>query len=193
MLSRLNQALSGITVIIIFWGLFWLLNGLDKFFNGSSTPNLETFSTNSVLVAPNDRNTIVYEIHPTEPIGWFGVNRDAKMIGYFNRLGLNKNLAIGSLYLIACVEILVGLGFLYALAIKQKRNEIIRFTFKISMGIFFGFSIFDILCGDRTELWEHGTFLLLATIHYIYILFAVPGKEFDQLRDKLYSNTNSSS
>jgi hypothetical protein len=50
------------------------------------------------------------------------------------------------------------------------------------MVVFFGFSIFDILVGDRMELWEHGTFLILATIHYVYILFAVPGKEFDQLK-----------
>ena len=55
----------------------------------------------------------------------------------------------------------------------QKRNKIIRLTFKISMAVFFGFSIFDILFGDRMELWEHGTFLILATIHYVYILFAV--------------------
>ena len=79
---------------------------------------------------------------------------------------------------------------MYSLFAGEKRFDIVRVTFKISMGIFFGFSIFDILCGDRTELWEHGTFLLLATIHYIYILFAVPGKEFDNLRDKLYSNIN---
>ena len=190
MISKINQAVSGITVIIIFWGLFWLLNGMDKFFNGSNEPNLESYSTKSVLVSPNDRNTIVYELHPTEPIGWFGVNRDSKMIGYFNRLHLNKNIAITSLYFIAIIEILIGIGFLYALVVKQNRNEIVRLTFKISMGIFFGFSIFDILCGDRTELWEHGTFLLLATLHYIYILFAVPGKEFDNLRDKLYSNIN---
>ena len=36
------------------------------------------------------------------------------------------------------------------------------------------------------ELWEHGTFLILATIHYIYFLFAVPGETFDTIRDRLY-------
>ena len=191
MLSKLNVSISGITVIIIFWGLFWLLNGLDKFFNGSNAPNLESFSTRSVLVAPDDRDNILYEVHPTEPIGWFGVNRDAKMIGYFNRLGLGSEIALTSLYIIAIVEILLGLGFLYDLLTKERKYELIRLLFKISMVIFFCFSIFDILCGDRMELWEHGTFLLLVTIHYIYILFAVPGKEFDQLRDRLYSNTKS--
>jgi len=36
------------------------------------------------------------------------------------------------------------------------------------------------------ELWEHGTFLILATIHYIYFLFAIPGERFDTIRDSLY-------
>ena len=58
---------------------------------------------------------------------------------------------------------------------------------QIIIAIFFLFSIFDILCGDRTELWEHGTFLILATIHYVYILFGAPGEEFDKMRDKILS------
>ena len=187
MLSKLNVSIPAITVITAFWGLFWLLNGLDKFYNGQNAPNLESFSTKGVMVAPDNRQEIIYEYHPTEPIGWFGVNRDAKMIGYFNRLGIDKNIALFSLYFIACIEILVGLGFLYDVITRQRQYDLVRFMFKISMIIFFCFSIFDILCGDRMELWEHGTFLLLATIHYIYILFAVPGKEFDELRDKFYS------
>ena len=32
------------------------------------------------------------------------------------------------------------------------------------------------------ELWEYETFLILVTIRYVYILFAIPGKEFDQLK-----------
>ena len=182
MLDKLNKLFSGITIIITFWGLFWLLNGLDKFFNGDFQPNLEPFSTKTVLVSPDNENKIVYKSHPMETVGWFGVNRDAKMIGYFNRLGLNKHLALTSLYFIASIEILIGLGFLYALFAQQKRNKIVRLTFKISMAVFFGFSIFDILVGDRMELWEHGTFLILATIHYVYILFAVPGREFDHMK-----------
>jgi len=117
----------------------------------------------------------------------FGFNRYSKMFGYFKSLGIHKNVALASLYSIAILEILIGLCFLYSLMAGEKRYEIVRLAFKISMGIFFAFSIFDILCGDRTELWEHGTFLILATIHYVYILFAVPGKEFDQMRDKILS------
>ena len=182
MIEKLNKLFSGITIIITFWGLFWLLNGLDKFFNGSFQPNLESFSTQTVLVSPDFNNKIIYESHPMETVGWFGVNRDAKMIGYFNRLGLNKQIALTCLYFLATVEIFIGIGFIYALFSREKRNKIVRFTSKISMAVFFGFSIMDILFGDRMELWEHGTFLILATIHYVYILFAVPGKEFDQLK-----------
>ena len=182
MIEKLNKLFSGITIIITFWGLFWLLNGLDKFFNGSFQPNLESFSTKTVLVSPDLKNKIIYESHPMETVGWFGVNRDAKMIGYFNRLGLNKQIALACLYFLASIEIFIGFGFIYALFSKEKRNKIIRITFKISMAVFFGFSIMDILFGDRMELWEHGTFLILATIHYVYILFAVPGNEFDQLK-----------
>ena len=182
MINKINKLFSGITIIITFWGLFWLLNGLDKFFNGSFQPNLEPFSTNSVLISPDGENKVIYESHPMETVGWFGINRDAKMIGYFNRLGLNKQIALACLYFLATIEILIGLGFIYALFSKEKRSKVIRLTFKISMSVFFAFSIFDILVGDRMELWEHGTFLILATIHYVYILFAVPGKEFDQLK-----------
>ena len=182
MIDKLNKLFSGITIIITFWGLFWLLNGLDKFCNGSFQPNLEPFSTNSVLISPDGENRIIYESHPMETVGWFGINRDAKMIGYFNRLGLNKKIALACLYFLASVEVIIGIGFIYSLFTKEKRNKIVRLTFKISMVVFFGFSIFDILVGDRMELWEHGTFLILATIHYVYILFAVPGKEFDQLK-----------
>jgi len=201
MIEKLNKLFSGITIIITFWGLFWLLNGLDKFFNGSFQPNLESFSTKTVLVSPDLKNKIIYESHPMETVGWFGVNRDSKMIGYFNRLGINKQIALTCLYFLASLEILIGLGFIYALFSKENRNKIVRFTFKISMAVFFGFSIMDILFGDRMELWEHGTFLILATIHYVYILFAVPGKEFDQLkgtttyvltqmRDKIIESSN---
>ena len=142
MIDKLNKLFSGITIIITFWGLFWLLNGLDKFCNGSFQPNLEPFSTKTVLVSPDSKNSIIYESHPMETIGWFGVNRDAKMIGYFNRLGINKQIALTCLYFLASVEILVGLGFIYALFSREKRNKIVRLTFKISMAVFFGFSIF---------------------------------------------------
>ena len=49
-MNKLNKIFSGITVIIAFWGLFWLLNGLDKFYNGTNQPNLAV--TRGVISAP---------------------------------------------------------------------------------------------------------------------------------------------
>ena len=158
-----------------------------------------------ILEVPgNPRGSVNFEENNWFPLGfrgtweqckiyWFpngSVERDAKMIGYFERLGVNKNVALGSLYSIAVLEVLIGLGFFYFLFARETRFDLVRITFKISMGIFSGFSIFDILCGDRTELWEHGTFLILATIHYVYILFGAPGEEFDKMRDRLYSKSS---
>ncbi|SVA98100.1 uncharacterized protein METZ01_LOCUS150954, partial [marine metagenome] len=30
----LNSKISFYKILMVFWGLFWLLNGLDKFYNG---------------------------------------------------------------------------------------------------------------------------------------------------------------
>ena len=50
MVDKLNKLFSGITVIIIFWGLFCFLNGLDKFYYGTNQPNLAV--TKGVIMAP---------------------------------------------------------------------------------------------------------------------------------------------
>ena len=52
-MNKLNKIFSGITVIIAFWGLFWLLNGLDKFYNGTNQPNLVV--TEGVIMDPDSR------------------------------------------------------------------------------------------------------------------------------------------
>ena len=45
-----------------------------------------------------------------------------------------------------------------------------RLVFKASSLLFVVFMTMDILFGDRTELWEHGTFLLLTAFAYrLYI------------------------
>lgn len=35
----LNSKISFYKILMVFWGLFWLLNGLDKFYNGDFVPN----------------------------------------------------------------------------------------------------------------------------------------------------------
>jgi len=84
----LNYKISFYKILLLFWGLFWLLNGMDKFFNGTFVPNPNSYATESIIY--NMDGEQVYKIQPVEPHGWFGVNRDAKMVGYFKRINLPK-------------------------------------------------------------------------------------------------------
>ena len=178
----LDDRINLITVLFLFWSFYWGLNGLDKFFNGKSEVLLESWATQGTIVdlkedgAPNKP---VYKIQPSAKIGWFGVNRDDKMAMYFRTLSLPRWLAIGSLYFFAVAESLLGLMFL-ALFIWELRREEVReearnmfsdrtvhrLAFKGSVLIFVAFSVGDILFGDRMELWEHGTFLVMTLVTY---------------------------
>ena len=93
---------------------------MDKYFNGSIEPNINSYAIKFVAVADDGEDSIKYNLYPMEPSGWFGVNRDAKMIGYFKRLNLPEELAIVSLYFIASLEILLGLSFLFDLFTRRK-------------------------------------------------------------------------
>ena len=151
-------------ILYAFWSMFWGLNGLDKFFNG--------------VMTKTDYGTVA--------IGWFGVNRDDKMIHYFSRLHLPEELALFSLYGIALFEIVIGILFFYMLVRRDIPSFVQRLTFKCSMLVFFVFCCGDILFGDRMELWEHGTFMVLALITYKMYLEApqmrrqVIGKRFHE-------------
>ena len=95
-------------------------------------------------------------------------------------------MALTALYAVGFIERSLGLSLLLVLILGNIHSDLNRLNLKMIIGIFFLFSIFDILFGDRMELREHGTFLILATIHYIYLLFAIPGERFDTIRDSLY-------
>ena len=98
-----------VVILLLFWAAFWVLNGGDKFFNGRSLANLEVSSTSSVVVDAN--GDIAYTMHPMEPRGWYGVNRNAKMINYFQRLSLPREVALTGLYGAAVLEVLLGVMF----------------------------------------------------------------------------------
>ena len=125
---------------------------------------------------------IEYTLHHTEPVGFFGVSRDKKMVGYFKRLHMPASIAIASLYGFAVFEILIGIGFLLLAgwsllprAMRRRKEGVLgwfadrtihRLCFKGGIVVFIAFSIGDILFGDRMELWEHGTFMLLTLVTY---------------------------
>jgi len=95
-------------------------------------------------------------------------------------------MALTALYTMGFIETALGLSLLLVLTFGNIHSDWNRLNMKMIIVIFFLFSIFNILFVDRMDLWGHGTFLILATIHYIYFLFAIPGKRFDTIRDSLY-------
>ncbi len=140
-----------VVILFLFWALFWGLNGGDKFFE-------------------------FFTMHPT---GWYGADRDVQIIDYFKRLYLPKELAVISLYSTGAFELLLSLTFssLFVWSVLPEKTReykaglfadrtIHRLAFKGSVLVFIMFSIGDILFGDRTELWEHGTFIILCLYTY---------------------------
>jgi hypothetical protein len=126
-------------VILVYWAFFWLLNGLDKFFN--------------------------YE-------HFFGVDRDQKFIAYFASLDLPAWLAEPSLYFFGVFELAVGLLFVISLIDVARSPVLDRLTFKATMIIFILYSIGDILFGDRSELREHGIYMILAIVSFQFFILA---------------------
>ncbi len=136
LIAEINKRLTIQRILVSFWGMFWLLNGMDKFFNKGS---------------------------------FFGVTRDEKFIAYFKSINLSADLALFSLYSCGILEVFLGIGFLFCLIKKTHVKVLLTLNFKLSMLIFLTFSAFDILFGDRPELWEHGTFFGIALISALTI------------------------
>jgi hypothetical protein len=197
----IDRKLDFLIILYLFLGLFWLLNGFDKFFNGENIINFNGYATKAAIVDMN--GTVVYTYQPTEPNGWFGVNRDEKIIGYFARLGLPSELALISLYFVGGIEIILGLAFLSILFYKpllpkqlEKALEankafatqtVHRLAFKASSLLFVVFMVMDILFGDRTELWEHGTFLILTALAY---RFYIDHEQIEAVEEAQISSSN---
>jgi uncharacterized membrane protein YphA (DoxX/SURF4 family) len=129
--------------------IFWLLNGLDKFFN-----------------------------YPK----FFGKTRAGSFVEYFSRLDLPDWLALVVLDGIGWLEIILGISFFIGLFILRRTRKLTLINLEISLLAFLGFSIADIMFGDRKELWEHGTYTILIIISYLSTLFIareVPGLRRD--------------
>jgi len=175
----IDSKINLITILFLFWTLFWGLNGFDKFFNGSSQLIKERWASQGVLV-DKDKN-VVYSIQPSEKIGWYGVSRDAKFANYFRTLNLPQMVATVTLYFFAILEIIIAALFFWLFvrqffdykdeAAEGKKSLIAdrtvhRLIFKASIWIFIAFITGDILFGDRIEVWEHGTYLAMTLVTY---------------------------
>lgn len=174
----IDHKINLITILFLFWTFFWGLNGLDKFFNGTSEPNLDKAAATEALV--DEDNNVVYTVQPSQKIGWYGVNRDDKFANYFDRLGLPQIVATISLYFFAILEITLAILFFWLFLKQFSKSDpedekvvnlftdrtIHRLIFKLSIWIFIAFLAGDVLFGDRAEVWEHGTFLLMTLVTY---------------------------
>jgi len=163
-----------LALIMIFWSLFWGLNGLDKFFNGSYEPIIDEAVTKSVVINPSS-GTIQSYVQPMHTVGLFGVNRNAKTIHFFERIGVGERTALGVLYTIAIIEILLALLFIIHLIniILPKKSLIplrVTRTFLLCFLLFTMFTAGDIVFGERIELWEHVTFMLMVLMSYQFTL-----------------------
>ena len=138
LLQNLNDWLSSRSLLLAFFTMFWLFNGLDKFLNRLPF--------------------------------WYGDAREAKFIGYFAHIHLPPWLALTTLYSFGVVEILVGVSFLYALLRRHTQSAVSQISFKVSVLIFFTYSIGDIIFGDRAELLEHGTYIILILVSFAFFL-----------------------
>ena len=171
-----DQRLNLITLLLLFWALFWSLDGFDKFFDGESEILHEKWASKGTVVDAN--GNVAYTIQPLNNVGWFGVNYENQMVSYFKTIHVPRNAAIGLTYTFAVFEILVGFLFLFLfvwqLQPEERENKktlfsdrtLHRLAYKASVVLFVILSIAYQIFGDRTRLWEVGTYMLMTLITY---------------------------
>ncbi len=171
-----DQRLNLITLLLIFWAIFWSLNGFDKFFDGQPEIIFEGFASKGAVV--DDKNQVVYTIQSTSPVGWFGVNYEDQIVSYFKTLHVPRSMALFFLYAFAVCEIIIGLIFAVLIVwqlLPERREDkknmftdrtLHRLAYKASIMMFVVLSVSFILFGDRTRLWEVGTYFAMTLITY---------------------------
>jgi hypothetical protein len=171
-----DQRLNLVTLLLLFWAIFWTLDGLDKFFDGETEILHEKWASKGTVI-DNQGNT-VYTIQPNNNVGWFGVNYENQMISYFKTMHVPPNAALGLTYAFAIYEVLTGLLFLVLFIwqlLPEKREDkenfftnrtLHRIAYKSSVVLFVILSIAFQIFGDRTRLWEVGTYMLMTLIAY---------------------------
>ncbi len=171
-----DQRLNLVTLLLLFWALFWTLDGLDKFFDAETEILHEKWASKGTVI--DNQGNVVYTIQPLNNVGWFGVNYENQMASYFKTIHFPRGAAIGLTYAFAVYEILTGLLFLILfiwqlLPEKHEDKEnfftnrtLHRIAYKSSVILFVILSVAYQIFGDRTRLWEVGTFMLMTLIAY---------------------------
>lgn len=132
-------------VVIVFWFFFWLLNGLDKFFA---------------------RQDVVF-------LHWWGNHRVEKFTMYFDRLALDPAFVQATLIFAGLVEFAAAGFFVWAgLRLIQGKPGVAYRTdlaITVSIAVFLGFTIFDVIVGDRAELLEHSTYIGVLLVSFLAV------------------------
>jgi hypothetical protein len=131
-------------LILIYWFLFWAMNGLDKFMHGVSVAGLFT---------------------------WHGKDRTQQFTGYFERMGLDHDAIVPLLGSCGAIELAVALPFALALLGPRLYRGFVEWAFAASAAMFIGFSLWDVVAGDRAELLEHGTYIGVVFVTRAYLEF----------------------
>jgi len=146
-----------------YWFFFWLMNALDKVLNRQDLGILR----------------------------WNGRERSGQFAGYLEKMNLSVDLYVPLMIFAFVVELAVALAFLRVLVVLIKRRHIVRFMPQeclklpifLSIMVFTGFSVFDVVAGDRAELLEHGTYMCLVGVTWIIasfesVLDVVPQRDY---------------
>ncbi len=126
-------------IAVGYWAMFWSMNGLDKFLNRSDVG----------------------------PLFWYGKDRADQFGEYFTRLEWSPE-AIHPLLVFAGIwELAIALPLIVAMiaAFAKPASDLSRsasnWGYVLTGLTLIGFSLFDIVAGDRAELREHGLYLAL--------------------------------
>ncbi len=139
--AALNSLATG------YWALFWVMNGLDKFLNRSDVG----------------------------PFNWYGKDRTEQFGGYFERMNLSGEFIDLTLYFAGIWELIVAVPLVVATFVLLFRpsakltGRMLTMGFVLTGLTLIGFSVFDVIAGDRAELREHGLYLALMFVCCIWI------------------------
>lgn len=122
-----------------YWGVFWVMNGLDKFLNRM---DLGLFA-------------------------WHGKDRTNQFTEYFTRMDVPVDAINPVLFFAGIWELLVAVPLFYAMSLilrgmeSVKSERIMTWGYVLAALTMIAFSGFDVIAGDRAELREHGLYLAL--------------------------------
>ena len=133
--------------VVLYWAVFWIMNGMDTFLCG--------------------RDVLAFR--------WHGKDRTDQFGTYLHRIEVDASLVEPILIFAGIWEIALGLGFLatlWSLVRVFPSSAAVSgppITVSASILALTGFSAFDVVVGDRAEMLEHGTYMMLVLMSWLIV------------------------